>query len=221
MPVIREVDKYSKKISYILVIICALLFPKSLEERAIINASTYSSIDIDTSLLQDGDIIFRRGISFVSNLVLENDSESPYSHVGIVSFFNNELFVIHAVPDESENGIDYVRKDPLNLFLRTDRASAFAVIRYNNITAAKKASAYSKKCYDSKILFDDEFSLQDSSKLYCTELVWLAFKNANVNLTESKFDTLSIPIGENPYLLPGTILNSPNTFQVTKTSIFQ
>lgn len=213
--------KLSFKINFILVIVFALLIPKSLEEMAIINASTHSSIEIDSTLLRDGDIIFRRGISLVSNIVLETDSESPYSHVGIVSFYNNKPFVIHAVPDESETEIDYVRKDPLCLFLQTDRASAYAVIRFTDENISKRASSFSKSYYNSKILFDDEFSLQDSNKLYCTELVWRAFDKAGVNLTDNKFDTLSIPIGQNPYLLPGTLLRGPYTIQVTKTSIFQ
>ncbi len=221
MQQIQEADKYSFKVTYLLVIVLALLIPKSLEERSVVNASMYSSIEIDTTLLKDGDIIFRRGISFVSNVVLEADSKSPYSHVGIISFYDETPFVIHAVPDESEKGIDYVRKDPLNLFLRTDRASAYSVIRLTDALSAQKAAAFAKKYYDSKILFDDNFSLRDTSKLYCTELVWLAFKKAGADLTNNKFDTLAIPLGENPYLLPGTILHSSRTFQVTKKSIFQ
>lgn len=221
MQATREANKYSFKVSYLLVIVLALLIPKSLEERSVVNASTYSSIEIDPTLLRDGDIIFRRGISFVSNVVLEADSKSPYSHVGIISFYDETPFVIHAVPDESETGIDYVRKDPLHLFLRTDRASAYCVIRLADSLSAKKAAGFAKTYFNSKILFDDNFSLRDTSKLYCTELVWLAFKKAEVDLTNNKFDTLAIPLGENPYLLPGTLLQSSRTFQVTKKSIFQ
>lgn len=221
MQATQEADKYSFKVRYLLVIVLALFIPKSLEERSVVNASTYSSIEIDSNLLRDGDIIFRRGISFVSNVVLEADSKSPYSHVGIISFYDGTPFVIHAVPDESETGIDYVRKDPLHLFLRTDRASAYCVIRLTDSLSSKKAAGFAKTYFDSKILFDDNFSLRDTTKLYCTELVWLAFKKAEVDLTNNKFDTLAIPLGENPYLLPGTLLNSTRTNQVTKKSIFQ
>lgn len=221
MQATQEADKYSFKVRYLLVIVLALFIPKSLEERSVVNASTYSSIEIDSALLRDGDIIFRRGISFVSNVVLEADSKSPYSHVGIISFYDETPFVIHAVPDESETGIDYVRKDPLHLFLRTDRASAYCVIRLTDSLSSKKAAGFAKTYFDSKILFDDNFSLRDTTKLYCTELVWLAFKKAEVDLTNNEFDTLAIPLGENPYLLPGTLLNSTRTNQVTKKSIFQ
>ena len=217
---IQEAGRFDIKFTLIIVILCALFIPKSLDERALVNASILPSLEIDSTILRDGDIIFRRGISFVSNLVLERDSESPYSHVGIISFEGNKPFVIHAVPDESETEIDYVRKDPLNLFLRKDRASAYAVSRCVDEDAAVKASKLSIDFYNSKIIFDDGFSLLDTSKFYCTELVWQAYKHAGVNLTDNKFDTLSIPIGENPFLLPGSILLSPHTIQITKTSIF-
>lgn len=218
---IHVAGNISLKISLGIFIILALLVPKSLEERTVINASVYTSLPIDSTLLQNGDLIFRRGISFVSNLVLEHDSETPYSHVGLIFFEEDHPFVIHAVPDESETEIDYIKKDPLNIFLRSDRASAYAITRYNNEKVASAASRFAKNLYMSKIIFDDAFSLKDTSKLYCTEMVWQAFKHAGVNLTDNKFDTLSIPIGENPYLLPGTIFHSPHTIEITKTSIFQ
>ncbi len=218
---IRVTANINFRLSIILFSLFALFIPKSLEERTVINASSLTSIPIDTTLLCEGDIIFRRGISFVSNLVLENDSESPYSHVGIVTFDKDKPFVIHAVPEESENYIDYIKKDPIQIFLQTDRASAYSVTRCIDKTAALKAAEFSEKVFKAKIIFDDSFSLIDTSKFYCTELVWQAFKHSGVDLTDNKFDTLLIPIGQSPYLLPGTLLNSPHTIQVTKTSIFQ
>lgn len=218
---IHVADNSKTRISIVIVLTFFLFTPKSIEERSIINASVIPSLEIKTSILKDGDLIFRRGISFVSNLVLENDPSSPYSHIGIISFYNNTPFVIHAVPDESENGIDYIRKDSLGMFLLKDRASAYEVIRYDDPSIAEEASYFAKISYEAGILFDDSFSLHDSTKYYCTELIWRAYKYAGVDLTENTFDTLSIPVGENPYLLPGTLLWSPNTKSITKKYIYQ
>lgn len=102
-----------------------------------------------------------------------------------------------------------------------DRASAFEVIRYNDSSIAARASIYAKKSFEAGILFDNSFLLLDSTKFYCTELIWRAYKFAGVNLTKDKFDTLSIPVRENPYLLPGTLLRGPNTQSIIKKSIFQ
>ncbi len=218
---IRVADNSKTRISIVIVLTFILFIPKSVEESAIINASVIPSLEIETSILKDGDLIFRRGISFVSNLVLETDPNSPYSHIGIISFYNSTPYVIHAVPDESENGIDYIRKDSIEIFLLKDRASAYEVIRFHDSFIAAKASNFAKISYEAGILFDDSFSLLDSTKYYCTELIWRAYKYAGVDLIANKFDTLSIPIGENPFILPGTLLRSPNTIQIIKKSLFQ
>ncbi len=207
--------------TFFLVIFITLFIPKTFDVRDVLYATDYSSIKIDSSLLREGDIIFRRGISLVSNIVLETDSRSPYSHVGIIVVDSSKLFVVHAVPDESESGIDYIRKDPLNLFLRNDRASACAVFRYSNRAEARNASRISLKYYQSKILFDDEFDLLNSKKFYCTELIWRAYKDIGVDITDNVLDTLTVPLGSNPFLLPGTLLRSKYLQQITKSSIFQ
>lgn len=210
------------KLSLILVFILGvILIPKTFDVKDVLHASTYSSFEIDSTLLREGDIIFRRGISLVSNIVLETDSQSPYSHVGIVVFDSKKPYVVHAVPEESENDIDYVRKDPLDLFLRKDRASAFAVYRYFDSTAAHAASLISSRYHNSKILFDAAFNLFDSKELYCTELIWRAYKEVNVDITNNVFDTLTIPLGSNPYLLPGTLLRSEHLSKIIKSSIYQ
>lgn len=210
------------KLSLILVFVLGvILIPKTFDVKDVLQASTYSSFEIDSTLLREGDIIFRRGISLISNIVLETDSKSPYSHVGIIVFDSTKPFVVHAVPEESENDIDYVRKDPLDLFLRKDRASAFAVYRYYDSTAAYGASLISSRYYNSKILFDAAFDLFDSKELYCTELIWRAYKEVNVDITNNVFDTLTIPLGSNPYLLPGTLLQSEHLSKIIKSSIYQ
>lgn len=212
----------SKYKFYLLIIfLFAINIPKTLDERDIVFATTHSSMDIDECTLQSGDLIFRRGISFVSNLVLEADSESPYSHVGVITIDSGKAFVIHAVPEESEGGIDYVKKDPMKIFLLKDRATAYAVYRFDNDLKAEQAAIAADKYYTKKYLFDASFNLFDPNELYCTELVWRAYKDVGINLTNNKFDTLTVPIGENPFLLPGTLLNSECLSQITKSSIFK
>ncbi len=212
----------SKYKFYLLIIfLFAINIPKTLDERDIVFANTYSSMEIDECMLQSGDLIFRRGISFVSNLVLEADSESPYSHVGIITIDSGKAFVIHAVPEESESGIDYLRKDPMKTFLLKDRATAYAVFRFYDDLIADKAAHAANNYFSKKYIFDASFNLLDPNELYCTELVWRAYKDVGVNITNNRFDTLAVPIGENPFLLPGTLLNSECLSQITKSSIFK
>ena len=173
------------------------------------------SLPIDADQLKSCDIIFRRGLSFVSNIVLSADKNSPYSHVGLIIKENNYPYVIHAVPDESESNIDKIKKESIEQFLRFDRATAYAIYRMNHNFDKAKIELFLDSVYNKNTLFDDDFDLLSSEKMYCTELIYKAFLNSNIDLVENKFDTLFIPIGKNPFLLPGRIITSSKLHKVT------
>lgn len=175
-----------------------------------------SSLPINQENLKSCDIIFRRGLSLVSNLVLSADSHSPFSHIGIIIKEKKNITVVHVVPDESETGIDIIKKDELNEFLRSDRASAYAVYRYKSEIDFSKLESYIKSQLKREILFDGEFDLSSSDKLYCTEFVYKSFLEAGIDLIDNKFDTLLIPIGKNPFILPGRILTSSYLTKITE-----
>lgn len=169
------------------------------------------SIKIDTGLLQTGDIVFRKGISLVSRMVLAADGSSPYSHTGIVVKKGDSLFVVHSVPAESKEEKDVVKTEPLNEFLLKDRAEAAAVYRLKvALPEASKKKILQFVLYHSKNMtpFDDSFDLKDDDKLYCTEFVWKAYLQAGIDLIDSKFDNLNLPIGKGEQILPGSLLRS-------------
>src|SRR6056297_2091515 len=75
-----------------------------------------------------GDLVFRRGKSFVSQLVLLRDNQSQYSHVGIVVIKDDEPYVIHAVPGEAEKDQpEYVKMETMQEFLDVKKSADFAV----------------------------------------------------------------------------------------------
>ncbi|MCF8242742.1 MAG: hypothetical protein K9J16_15295 [Melioribacteraceae bacterium] len=174
-----------------------------------------SPLQIDAGLLKNCDIIFRRGLSIVSEIVLTADNNSPYSHVGLLIIKNDSHYVIHAVPDESESGIDYLKKEKLTEFLRTDRADNYGVYRVDENFDEKVVSNFADDLVKNRVLFDDSFDLLNSEKYYCTELIYNCFKAAGLDITNGKLDTLFVPIGKNPFLLPGTLIGSPKVKLVT------
>lgn len=170
------------------------------------------SYSINENILKDGDVIFRRGTSFVSNMVLLADNSSPYSHTGIIRIINDSIYVIHAVPAETLTENDEVKIEPLNCFLFRDRATKIAVYRLMNDDTLTAASAANNALYYARINtpFDPDFNLADDSKLYCTELVWKCYLNAGINLTENIVEEIKIPLKQGPIILPGTLLKSKN-----------
>jgi hypothetical protein len=139
------------------------------------------------------------------------DDNAVYSHVGIVYKTDDTLLIVHSVPAEEPGGIDRVKAEPLELFLLYERAAMIAVLRLKSDVspaignnAADNAFSFAEK----KVLFDGDFDLLDPERLYCTELVWRSFYDAGLDIIDGNFDELSLPLGDGPYLLPSTVLES-------------
>lgn len=161
--------------------------------------------------LKDGDIIFRKGRSLVSAVVMMNDPSTAYSHVGIVVIIDGEPFVVHSVPGEpDENGDEKVRCDKTTDFISHDKASRYAVYRLCSDSAGLSARASSKamEYYHEKLAFDKAFDIKSDDRLYCTELVWKAYLSSGINLTGSHFRQLSMNFLADSLILPGQLLNS-------------
>lgn len=163
----------------------------------------------DVKMFETGDLIFRRGRSLVSQIVLSADGASSYSHVGIIKIIGGSAFVAHTTTDEPPSE-DVARVEPLDVFLRDDRASAAAVYRLKGSAqhftarAVEAALSFAEK----RIPFDDGLDLNTTDKLYCTEMVWRAYLAAGLDLVDGRFDRLNFPMSKEFYLLPSSLLKS-------------
>ena len=160
--------------------------------------------------LQNGDLVFRKGRSVESQIVLFSDQESDYSHVGIIYMIENKAYVIHTVPDESESNVDYIKMEKIEEFFNPKKASKGSVLRTKEkyISFATLAAQKAKWFYDSKIIFDDAYDLKTEDKLYCTELVWKAYQENGVDLVQGKYDQLFLPISKGDMIFPSSLLKS-------------
>lgn len=161
--------------------------------------------------LKDGDIIFRKGRSLVSAVVMMNDPSTAYSHVGIVVIIDGEPYVVHAVPGEpDENGDEKVRCDKTADFISHNKASRYAVFRLCGDTAgfSARAASKAKEYYHENLAFDKAFDVKSDDRLYCTELVWKAYLSSGINLTGNRFARLSMNLLADSLILPGQFLNS-------------
>ena len=138
---------------------------------------------IDTERFRNGDLIFREGPSLNSEFV-KAMSDNRFSHVGMLFKSKGRWMVVHAVPDESEeHETDFVKCEPVESFLDPSKARSSKCMRvrcdsYKALAAVKYAVVKA----DSHILFDNDYDLNDTSRLYCTELVWQAYRHQGINL---------------------------------------
>ena len=163
--------------------------------------------------LQAGDIAFRRGESIASEVVLYNDIVGRYSHVGLVVETDSGLMVAHSVPGETstQETIDVIQIEHINHFFEPKVSVRGEIMRMNldsvqrhllNILALKKV--------DDKVPFDHNYDLSDTTKLYCTELLQLLFKNIGIDLAQGRITPINVPGLSNNYIMPSDIYNNNN-----------
>ena len=121
--------------------------------------------------LEDGDIICRLGDRLWSQYFKDiSITDKRYSHLGIVKINDNGITVINA-EGLAIQGKDFVNETDLDDFLEI----------------AKTIGIYRLKDFDGKIIssaameyigypFDWYFDLEDDSKIYCTELLYIVLK---------------------------------------------
>lgn len=158
---------------------------------------------IDKSQLEEGDLAFRGGTSIESELVKFADERGLYSHVGIVVKIDSVWKIVHAVPGESSEtgGVECIKMDSPEVFFGKDRASCGCFARYDTTYLVRQKSAQEAiRWYEKGILFDNAYLLSDTTKLYCTQLVHLAYKCQGIDLSQGRRS--NFPLGKEQVILP-------------------
>jgi len=150
-----------------------------------------------------GDLIFRRGRSLVSRAVLAVDGGSEYSHVGLVSVIDGQVWVLHEVPPEEPERKGGALAEPLSMFLAPGNATAAGLYRPADARAAAVAERAAWRFVRARIPFDSAFDLSTSGEMYCTEMAWRAYREAGIDLAPPD------PGRKEKYLLPSRLLRSP------------
>lgn len=171
-----------------------------------------SQIFFDKELFQDGDLLFRKGKGIFSGFFSAAGKEkSSYSHVGLVSIKGNKIFVIHTEASEL-TGIGFAKIEPIDVFLDDDNAYYASLYRLKGNTEiyGKNAVKIAETFVKMHIPFDTAFDMKTEDKLYCTELVWLAYKKVGINIVKD-LDRLEIPVFKEKFkdiISTGSLLNS-------------
>ena len=148
------------------------------------SADENQTIYPDSVDLRAGDLAFRCGGSFDSRAVLIADHGGDFSHVGIVVDDNGKKMIVHAVPDEPEfeGDVDRVKMEtPQKFFIRKNAAYG-QISRYADSTVASKAAEVALDVFRRGTLFDPEFNIDDTTRMYCTELILFSYDRAGAPL---------------------------------------
>ena len=164
----------------------------------------------DTTDLRNGDLLFRNGIGYESRVVT-GLSDGKFSHIGIAYHNGRQWNVIHAVPGENEKGEpEYLKCEPIAEFYDYSRAKFGGTARVGctdsiaNIVAERALHIVNRK-----VLFDNNYDINDTAELYCTELVRLVYLAEDIDLCEDRWHRIPILNTKAHVIFPEDIWNSP------------
>ena len=171
-------------------------------------------LDVPVELLRNGDLALRCGTSLESRFVAGENG--PYSHIGIVVEIDGQWFVAHAVPGENKPGEpEYLKLDPIHVFYGQDRAKLGCIMRVSEDSAiCHKATDYARWAVGEKKVFDNQYDLEDTTRLYCTEMVQQAYLHAGINLAEERRTKVAAALMPGTYVFPGDITANESLYVV-------
>ena len=168
--------------------------------------------------LRAGDLVFRRGGSLSSRAVVMADTDKGYSHVGMVVDSAGKAMIVHAVPYEPdfEGDIDRVKLETPKRFFLSDRAIIGEVRRLEDWKMAKRASLKALAYYRRHTAFDHDYNTEDSTKVYCTELVLRAYREAGLPLGDVRSRHITLPTVTYDCILPSAF-STQSLFKQVRT----
>jgi hypothetical protein len=126
--------------------------------------------------LREGDIIIRQGGGAFSEQIINFMGEQRhFSHVGIVANVKGKLKMIHSVSEEM-SGRDGVQTQSIRTFCSDVADSNLCNVRPKLSKAEiQKMTDLARYYLDQRVLFDYDYHTEDSSKLYCIELLYYTY----------------------------------------------
>jgi Permuted papain-like amidase enzyme, YaeF/YiiX, C92 family len=136
----------------------------------------FIKIDSAKPLIKTGDLVVRTGNDFTSESLRSlNQRDKTYSHCGIASIENDTVFVYHALGGQW-NPDQKIRRDVFEDFAEPYSNRGIGIYRYS-ITAddIKNLVSTVQQLYDLGVMFDMQFDLQTSNRMYCAEFVYKSY----------------------------------------------
>ena len=166
------------------------------------------AVALPTQDFQVGDIVFRRGESVASRMVLMNDPDGEYSHVGMIIQGDSSLMVVHALPGTvpTQDGEDLIRLETLHEFFAPENAIYGKVMRLplDTLQQAELTQRARTKVV-MRTEFDHDYDNLDTTRLYCTELLQLLYQHIGIDLAEGRITSINIPGVNADIIMPADI----------------
>ena len=159
-----------------------------------------------------GDVAFRLGRTLESDAIASvAEDDCRFSHVGVVVGRGDSLRVVHIEPERE--GAERIKAESLEEFFSLSRAVKGMVTRRKGISLqqCQMIENEAMRLLDLNVKFDHDYSLQDSSEMYCTELVDFLFQKVGITLTTRRYE---LPLVREGVILPHSMLKDSDLQRV-------
>ena len=154
-----------RKLTYILLL---LVIVKVISVQKKEKSPPSFDMDLIYSVLENGDIICRRGNRYWSDIIADfSVNDKRFSHVGIIRIVDGVVAVIHS-EGSSNHKYSHVKEQTLEIFL--ENATSVGIYRSDY---AKGDQVTDIAVRYIGVPFDWDFDLYDHTKIYCTELIYI------------------------------------------------
>ena len=175
------------------IIFLALIFSACSQKKEAVPAKPLTkeemiAVNIDSlkRTARSCDMIVREGDDLISAQIrFMNDKEKEYSHAGLIIERNGQKYVCHIAPGISP--ADTIQYIPIDSFVDPKTNIKCALYRFDLSDAERDSIGRIIETYRQQdVRFDRRYDLNTTDKMYCTEMIYRAFKQATNNRIDPK-----------------------------------
>lgn len=168
--------------------------------------------------LREGDVVLRSGRGVTSAATRGFDpNHGKYSHIGILTRQAGRWVVVHAEPQDADSNDKTLRAETLEQFFAPDKASCGAIMRYRcDADDARKAARYAVRKQQQLTEFNSDYDWNDTTRLYCTQLVQLAYMSAGIDLAQNRQTTVSTRNLHGTFVFPSDIAKNDSLITIAQ-----
>lgn len=152
-----------------------------------------------------GDWVFRAGTSAESRLI-QQLSNSEFSHIGMVVSLQPEALIVHATTDDDPSQSNQILASTLSAFISPQLARSFAIARPQFVSQAEKQQAAAWLLQQ----LQQPFILAERNQphRYCTTLLVDALQHTQQPF-QPNWQQINAPMFRGEYLFPNAFANYP------------
>lgn len=130
----------------------------------------------ELTLLQEGDILMRKGYGNISDFIADFLNEKyQVTHCGFILLGGyNEAHILHTVSNDS---VEHLFVEPLRDYIQQSQLNSLVAVRLKGTNQQRNAVVNeAKRLLKKKIPFDMAFNDNDTTEMYCAEMMAYVFK---------------------------------------------